>query len=194
VNAEPVTERRFARRVAAVAAAAGTLLTAGCAAGQDAQTAYQKPTLDGTLADVGNLHLRGVSILPPSGTVYRAGSSARMRLVIVNSGAAADRLTSVTSARITTWAAFNNSLAATANVGGSRTVAVPPGVRTSFGVPETRSVLLLRGLKAKTFPGTIVRLTFTFARAGTVTVPVPVQLSSPPGTSTVPEPSVSALR
>ncbi len=193
MNAEPVTERRFARRVAAVVVAAGTLLTAACAAGQDAQTADQKPTLDGTEADVGNLHLRGVSILPPSGTFYRTGSSARMRLVIVNSGATTDRLTSVTSPKVTTWASFNNSLAATANIGATRSVPVPPGARTSYGVPETRSVLVLRALKTNVFPGTVVRLTFTFARAGTVTVAVPVQLFSPPGSSTIPEPSVSAV-
>ena len=194
MDAEPVIERRFARRVAAAVAAAGLLLTSACAAGQRAETAEEKPTLDGALADVGNLHLRGVSILPPSGNFYAAGASARMRLVIVNSGATADRLTSVTSTQITSWAAFNNSLAATANIGGSRSVPVAPGARTSFGVPETRSVLSLSGLKSKLFPGSAIRLTFSFARAGTVTVPVPVQLSSPPGSSTIPEPSVSALR
>jgi hypothetical protein len=191
VNAEPVTERRFARRLAAVMAGFGLLLTGACAAGQVAQTADQKPTLDGTQADVGDIHLRGLAILPPSAVFYPAGSTARVRLVIVNSSDRADTLTSITSPRITTWASFNNSLAATANVGGVRSVRIPPGARVSYSVPETRSILTLRGLKTRVFPGTTIPLTFTFARAGAVTVATPIQLHHPPGSSVIPGPSAT---
>jgi copper(I)-binding protein len=51
--------------------------------------------------------------------------------------------------------------------------------------------LLLTGLKTQLWPGMTISLTFTFDRAGTVTVQVPVQLSKTPQTSVIPAPSTT---
>jgi copper(I)-binding protein len=58
-------------------------------------------------------------------------------------------------------------------------------------VPDTKAVLLLTGLKTRLWPGMTISVTFTFDRAGTVTVQVPVQLSKTPQTSVIPAPSTT---
>jgi hypothetical protein len=70
-------------------------------------------------------------------------------------------------------------------------VTIGPGQRVSWGVPEAEGALLLLGLKRQLYPGTTVSITFTFAEAGSVTVAVPVQLSSNPTSSVLPVPSQS---
>ncbi len=195
MNAEPVIVRRSGRRLAAVAAAAAaaaSLILSGCAAGQRAQTASEKSTIDGTQADVGPLKLRGLSIETPSGNFYDVGSRLPVRLVVVNTGPQSDTLTSITSPTIGGWAAFKSTNDAAANRSASRLITVGSGLRISYGVPDARAVLVLTGLNKRVFPGNTIRLTFTFRRAGSVTATVPIQLSESPGTSVVPAPSVSA--
>lgn len=208
MNAEPVTAGSrprggvagtgLSRRVAARLGAAvlATALTAGCAAGQQAQTANQKPSLDGTNATVGSIGLRGLAIQPPTGPAYDSGAAAALTVVIVNSGSKADKLTSVTSSAFGGWGTYSSSAAkaaqtagATASPGG-QSVSLRPGARVSYGVPDSSNVLLLLKSTGKLYPGTSVPMTFTFASAGTVTVTVPVKLSaSGGGTLTVPAPS-----
>jgi copper(I)-binding protein len=126
VNAEPVTLRRRGIGLAVAVA----LLTAGCAAGQQAQTAYQKAVEEGTEAMVGAMALRGVLINAPSGSspYYPAGGDATMRLVIVNDGAKADQLTGITSASFTSWGAFSSTAdaATVANGANSPSLSLPP--------------------------------------------------------------------
>ena len=50
---------------------------------------------------------------------------------------------------------------------------------------------MLLGTKATIYPGSIVRVNFTFARAGTVTVPVPVRLASATSPPTLSRPPSS---
>jgi copper(I)-binding protein len=104
VNAEPVTVRRLGIGLAVAVA----LLTSGCAAGQQAQTADQKAVEAGTEANAGNIGLRTVLIESPVGRTpyYPVGSDASLRLVLVNSGAKADQLTGITSPAFTSWGAF----------------------------------------------------------------------------------------
>lgn len=237
---------------------AAVLASSACAAGQRAQTADQKPTLDGTETSVGQLDLRGITIeAPPSGPSYAVGSSARMRLVVVNNGQNNDRLTSITASAITSWGSYATSAQAAAvqspsssvsssaapssssssssspsgssssstsstssppNSGSStrkrnstssaassqtasssaastaaalptpsRSILVPAGSRAAWGVPDTNYTLLLTGLTQRLFPGNAVRITFTFTRAGRVSVDVPVALSTDPKNSYIPE-------
>jgi copper(I)-binding protein len=104
VNAEPVTVRRLGIGLAVAVA----LLTSGCAAGQQAQTADQKAVEAGTEANAGNIALRTVLIESPVGRTpyYPVGSDASLRLVLVNSGVKADQLTGITSPAFTSWGAF----------------------------------------------------------------------------------------
>jgi copper(I)-binding protein len=79
-------------------AAVGVLLVTGCAAGQNAQTVEQTPSIDGVQAEAGNIAIRAAGIAAPeSGASYSKGSDAPLRMVIINRGTAADKLVSVTS-------------------------------------------------------------------------------------------------
>lgn len=174
MTAEPVSARR--RVIAGVGAAvAAVLLTSACAAGQQAQTANQKPTLDGTNATIGSIGLRGLAIEAPSGPSYAVGSNPAIKVVLVNSGLKADALTSISSSEATGW----GTAPGTSGTGASSTspVSIAAGDRVSYGVPEATDSLLLLGTKAALYPGTSITLTFTFAKAGSVSVQVPVHLT-----------------
>lgn len=204
--AEPVKMRRVGIGLAIIAA----LLTAGCAAGQQAQTAAAKTTLDGTNADLGPIKLRGLVIEAPSGaeTSYAPGTAALVKLVIVNTGDLEDRLTSITSPAFKDWGAYASpteagavASAATALPTGStsplptaqKSIAVAPGSRVSWGTPEATGALLLLQATKQLHPASTVPVTFTFANAGSVTVATPVSLSSAPPTAVIPAPSTSSI-
>jgi copper(I)-binding protein len=88
--------RRFGAAVGS--GALGILLVTGCAAGQNAQTVEQTPSIDGVQAEAGNIAIRAAGIAAPeSGTSYPKGSDAPLRMVIINRGTAADKLVSVSS-------------------------------------------------------------------------------------------------
>lgn len=193
--AELVSRRRIRIGAAVVAA----LLTGACAAGQQAQTADESPTLDGTNADVGHMALRGLAIEPPHGVAYQKGSTATVRVVIVNRGHSPDRLTSITSPAASGWAAYGGK-AAGATAASSpapevlkplSSVTVAPGARVSFGVPEATGSLLLTQVKQPLYAGAQISLRFTFADAGSVAVQVPVQLSTNAPTVILPGPSAT---
>lgn len=83
------------RAVLVALVAVGGVTLAGCGAGQQAQTAEQRPTIDGTNAQAGSLALRGIAIQYPEGGVHVQGSDARLRLVLVNEGRQPDALVEV---------------------------------------------------------------------------------------------------
>lgn len=73
----------------------GGMALAGCAAGQYAQTAEQRPTVDGQNASVGPLALRDVALEYPSAGVYAKGGNARLRMVVANDSSSSDTLVEV---------------------------------------------------------------------------------------------------
>ena len=214
--------------------AASAVLTAACANGTQAQTANEKPTIDGVNADIHDIALRGVVIQTPPNGKYVAGDNAKLTIVIVNRGGTTDRLTSVSSAAIGDWGSFASASAAQAFLDsqqrgvtssssaaasssssssasaapqpgassssapaatssspalslGSQSVSVPAGESVSFGTPSSKGALLLEDLNVKAlYPAGTLTLTFTFARAGSVKVTVPVELSKKQGGATVP--------
>lgn len=225
----PVGQGRRRRRSRAAAAALAVLAIgagglSGCAAGRDAQTAYQKPTLDGTEAQVGYISMNAMTIQAPTAKFYPKGSSAAMRVVLVNSGNTADTLTSISSPGFAGWGVFGSAAqaqaaqaAATAGAAsvtpaassstpsaggapsssggaspapaGAQRLSLPPNARVPFGTPEAKGALLLTNLRTPAHPGSAVPITFTFARAGAVTVQVPVGLTASPQFSTIPSAS-----
>jgi hypothetical protein len=70
-----------------------------------------------------------------------------------------------------------------------KSISIAAGSRVSWGTPDAKGVLLLLHVTKRLYPGAAVSLTFTFANAGSVTVMVPVGLSSSPGTAVVSPPS-----
>lgn len=209
------------------------LLSAGCAAGQNAATAVETPAMDAlAAASVGSIELREIAIqAPPAGVFYAKGSDAGLIVVIVNSGRTADTLTGVTTSAASGWAAFaNQAEAASASAGGlasstgpvpstsstgttsagsspsagattpapASSVAGPPpptaipipaGGSVGFGVPSSPRVLMLTGLTETLHTAQPVKITFSFANAGSLTIFVPVQLSSSAPESVIPSPT-----
>lgn len=83
------------RSVLTALVVAGGLALAGCAAGQEAQTAEQRPTVDGQNASLGPLDLRDVALEYPAAGLYRQGGDARLRMVVVNDSGDADALVGI---------------------------------------------------------------------------------------------------
>ncbi|GAB2470776.1 hypothetical protein GCM10027265_19780 [Jatrophihabitans fulvus] len=209
--AEPRSSRRTTVLRTVGLAAAAAAVTGACAAGQLAQTAYEKPSIDGNNASVGVIDLRGIALEAPEGKAsYAKGSSIPMTLVIVNNGRATDTLTGVRTAAASGWGAYPKSAASESSSsaaapsfsdgetgvvgapssgagsnggapeGGRQSVKILSLRRASFGVPDSNSDLLLTGTTRTLYPGSTIKVTFTFAKAGTVTVSVPVQIGERP--------------
>lgn len=187
---------------ATAVAVAGAVLLTGCAAGQQVQTLKVRGANDGTNGGVGNIAVRDVGVLPPpSGIAYKKGSSAKLAVVLVNVGRTPDTLTSVTSSAFTGWSSSSSSVAeavaasspapsstsspASSGTGGTQRVPIPADSRVSYGVPDSNAKLTVTGLKASLYPGQSINIRFTFAKAGSVTVATPVQLTSTPGTDVI---------
>jgi copper(I)-binding protein len=156
------------RRLALIAVAAVIPLLAGCEAGNNAPTLqFHYPTdTGGYPADAvgtaggGSLAIRNVFVLgAPLGKNLAKGQSAGLFLALVNSGAP-DRLTA-----ISTSAASSVTLPA----GGIKVTDGPPVLLTG-----PKPVLVLTDLTRPLLGGSDITLKLTFARAGVITLIVPV--------------------
>lgn len=152
---------RPARRLFAVACLAVAITS--CSAGQLAQTSLQVGSVGGVPAEVGDLSLRNVQLEYPSAGTYQAGDDANLEFVVVNNNVTEDdRLVSVSS-----------SAAASGEVGqGDSPVDLPASSLTQFtdAQPSASLLDLTDGLDATV----TIPVTFTFARAGAITILVPV--------------------
>jgi hypothetical protein len=194
-----------------VAAAGVVVLTAACAAGQQAQTADERPTLDGTYGHVGQIKLNGVALQAPTGAAYTAGSDVPLAVYITNNGGGKDVLTNVSSSAFTGgWdvvastagststspsATPQSSAAAAPSSGSPQTIspggALAVGLRglDSSGGGSSAQTIVLHGLARGAAPlssGQSVPITFTFAKAGRVTLTVPVQLGTDSNNQSIP--------
>lgn len=193
------TQRRVA--VAGALAAAAISLTS-CAAGQHAATATDKPAIAGTGGSVGTIKLLDVTVQAPNITsrdtgtkFYTAGDNAPLTITLVNSGHDADTLTSVTSTAFTAWQVVSTPLVTedSASTGGATSQVVPPQTSVALGLSnlgvgtgQSANTLVMTGLKgADLYPGSVVPITFTFANSGSVTLDVPVDLTSTPTTGSI---------
>lgn len=193
----------------AVLAAAGSVLAlSGCNAGQQAQTAYQQPGVDGAHVQAGGIALRDVKLAYPTTGRYERGSDARLEFVVANDGEAADALVEVRSdaatrvtistapaapasatASATTSATSSATSPSTATVSATSPSASPtPPAPARIPVPvnglvdfrEAGPVVTLVGLSQQLLPAQLVPVTFVFERAGEVTLVVPVGVSLSP--------------
>lgn len=185
------------RLAAAVAVGATALLATACSAGQTAQTAAERSTVDGSAADVGTVALRNLRVAYPANGRYTSGSSAPLEFSAVNTGmqddtlvtvranlassvvvhpasdsAATDSATSTASPTDSGSPSASGSASSSAGTGDQAGVTLPPGTLVVFS--NTAALVQLTNLSTDLVPGQIVQVTFTFAKSGTVTVPVPV--------------------
>ena len=122
-------------------AVAIALLTSACAAGQEASTANEKNTIDGVNADVGPIHIRGMVIDAPT-LLYKKNDSATVKVVLVNTSAKPDQLTSLTSPAITDWGTFNTAAAADAVLAAGQVARTAAAAHPAGLHPSRRSRLL----------------------------------------------------
>jgi copper(I)-binding protein len=142
---------------AAVALAATAVLAAGCGNGQSAATT--QPTSIGANAQVGQVLLRGVKVTTG---VTDTNRDATVRLTLVNQAGQPDALTAVASD-----VAGKVEMLADASCNQTARIELPAG-------PSAQYTIRLSDLRIGLVRGGNVPITFTFANAGTITVPTPI--------------------
>jgi copper(I)-binding protein len=81
-----------------VLALGAALVLAGCGAGQLTQTSSQEPAVNGAYAQASALFIRDAVLqYPPNNKAYAEGSSASLKLTIVNTGGTDDELVAVST-------------------------------------------------------------------------------------------------
>lgn len=138
----------------------------------------------GSYAQVGDILLQSVHVEAPQGTGYEPGDEARLWLTLLNDGREPDTLVSVTTpvaanAEIR-WdsdcdGAFETIPTLPLRPAGLAPVQTPAGI-PPFDAYHVRLVNIDRGIIA----GTTIPVTFTFQRAGKVTMEAIVQPTEPP--------------
>jgi copper(I)-binding protein len=185
-----VSRTRATRLIAAALIAAAALT--GCGAGQVAGTAQQVSNTTGGNAQVGPLALRTVAIAfgedVEGGAAYRRGDDAPINMTVVNEAGEADELLSVS-----TPIAESVEVTGTTEIPSGRSLVVggdtqQQGAGSPGGAPvttpqpreegEPTASIVLVGLREDVRSGISYPITFTFARAGDVTVAVPVDSSA----------------
>lgn len=195
MGSETRKRRGSLRRLVAglgASAAAAAMLT-GCAAGQVAQTVDQYPVVDGAAGNAGQLLIRNAGIAPPSRiNGYAKGGTATLQLVVVNGTNKDDRLVSASSpvagGVVLSAAGLPGGIsAAKSSVSGSSSSTVtgtstPIEVRADqvvqigFGVVGPN--IVLTGLNSALLPSQTVPMTFRFASGASLSLALPVKLSS----------------
>ncbi|MEJ2885866.1 hypothetical protein [Actinomycetospora aeridis] len=157
---------------------AATLLTAalalaGCSAGAVTQTDTIVSQADGARGQAGPVALEDVSLEPGAQATTPSGGEVALRGTIVNDGATTDRLVSVTTPYALNVRQEGAAVIPQANA--VRIVGDDPGpvgpADAALGVGATMR-LVLTGTTQQLRPGPTYEVTFTFERAGAVTVPV----------------------
>ena len=118
---------------------------------------------------------------PMSSAASPTGSSAPS-----GSGSPTSSRSSSSSASSTSTSAPASATPTSSAPTASRTVRIPADSRISYGVPDATGSLLALNTKSTIYPGSAVSMTLTFAGAGTITVQVPVNITTDPSQSVVP--------
>lgn len=169
-------------RIVPVLATLAVLLT-GCdadlpdAVPTDEPVQYQESVM-GANRQLGPILLRSVHIEAPSGYAYRAGDEARLWLTLFNEGREPDALTGVHSpAARAAQIRWDADCDGTAQVVPSLPLRQEfPGVSESpAGAPAIDAYHVLLTLDREVLAGSSVPVTFTFERAGSITIGTIVQ-------------------
>ena len=178
------------------------LVISACSAGQVNQTSTQLRDKVGPEVRVGDLTLRGIQLAYPTNGSYAPGDDAELQMSMVNSGSEDDALVGIKGtgfAEVRVTGAASGTVVASPSAGATTTP--PPAPATTSGgaravditIPANSSVFLgenaptitLVALGQPLTPAQTLDLTFTFRKAGNVTVAVPVAVpaSNVPQTS-----------
>jgi copper(I)-binding protein len=180
-------DRQSVRRVLkAMAAGTAAVLVAGCGAGQIGTIGSQVAAVNGAQGTAGVVAVRDVRVQFPTSaeaSSYPAGANAPLLFTIANSGTAADELISVSTPAATQVNVQGSRTlpGGTALVSGPSTVAPSStdAPSSTAGATPGRLTAELSNLTQDVKPGLTIAVTFTFAKAGPITVPVPVGAPEP---------------
>lgn len=146
-----------------------TPMLGACGAGRTSVTAKERAAIDGAQVNAGDLQLRNVQLEAPSGGEWAAGSQVPVAMYVVNRSSTADQLLSVEAVGVGSAVLTPSS------------IEIAPGGLLTTGAAHTQGatnaptvVLTTTGVLRA---GQSVSLRLTFARAGVVTLNVPVALS-----------------
>ncbi len=164
----------------------------GCGAGQVSQTATQVITQEGANAERGGVAVRTVLIPPPLRGSYASGEPAPLYLAITTEEGVADTLVGVTTDAAASVVLVRSPFEVRPSPSATPTQAPSPspgpeGVSLDIGNSELvlltagKNYLELRGLTRQLSPGDTVRVSFMFAKAGEITLGVPVATPDTPG-------------
>ena len=120
----------------------------------------------------------------PSAPSSSASSSASSGSASASTSASATATSGTASGSPTASESATGSASASAGAT-LNSLDLPPGELTGLGLSDTDKVLVLTGLSAALFPGTTVAVTFRFAMAGSITLQVPVQLTTGASTTMI---------
>jgi copper(I)-binding protein len=195
--------RSTSRSVLAGLMVVGGLALAGCGAGQVAQTAEQQGTIDGVNVQVGQLAVRDIALEYPNEGVYPKGSTARLRMVVVNQGTSGDALIDVRSPAASGVTITDGSATASPGAGSPSDTSSPSGSAAPSGsgaatpsgsatptqaanaqipIPPNGYVsfaggdasVQLTGLVDQLYPAQTLQVTLVFQTAGSVTTTIAV--------------------
>jgi len=165
------------------------LALTACSAGQVNQTSTQLRDKVGPQVTVGDIELREVQLAYPTDGSYTAGDDAELTMAIVNNGTDDDALTGITgngfsdvrvtgsasgTVAATTSAAPTSSSAPASGTSGPRALDITIPADSSVFLGENAPTVTLVALGQGLTPAQTLPLTFTFQKAGDVTVNVPV--------------------
>ena len=167
------------------------LALTACSAGQVNQTSTQLRDKVGPMAQVGALDLREIQLAYPTAGSYAAGDDAELTMGIVNNGSEDDALTGIegtgfSRVRVTGSASGTAAPAsptgatssAPATASGARALDITVPADSTVFLGQNAPTVTLVGLAQDLTPAQTIELTFTFERAGEVTVAVPVAAPS----------------
>ena len=175
----PTGRPRRTALLAATLLGAAALVLSGCSAGAVTQTDTTVSSVAGSEGQVGQLLLRNVTMDPGSAVIVPAGATVTLAGTVVNQGLDDDQLLSVSSPYVSQVRSEGTTTipgdAATQMVGSQP----GPVGKPSPAQPNGTMRVTLSGVTQVLHAGPTYPVTFTFAKAGSILLPVPVQTTSP---------------
>ena len=154
-----------------------------CSAGQVTQTATQERDKTGAQAQVGDISIRQGQLAAPSSGGYERGDDAELQVAFVNGGSEADTLVSVDGEGFASAEIANTaSRISSSSSGPADEIEIPAGSSVFVGQRSSDYTVTLTGLDENLNTGQYLQVTFTFEKAGEVTLPITV--ANPPKSET----------
>ena len=146
-----------------------------CSAGQVTQTASQERDKTGAQAQIGDISVREAKLASSGVGGYESGDDAELQVALVNGGSSADTLVGVdgdgfASAEIANTAA---RISSTSTAPKDR-IEIPAGSSVFVGQDGSEYSITLSGLDESLTTGQYIKVTFSFEKAGDVTLPITV--------------------